>query len=61
MLDSIPLMSVTPFYVAFKRPISTEKKYMLGYIIEMGECATHNASFLDQIHLSINHVQEPLE
>jgi hypothetical protein len=26
MLDSRPLMSVTPFYVAFKRPISTESK-----------------------------------
>jgi hypothetical protein len=26
MLDSRPLMSVTPFYVAFKRAISTESK-----------------------------------
>jgi len=31
MLDSRTLMSVTPFYVAFKRPISTERKV---YVME---------------------------
>jgi hypothetical protein len=61
MLDSRPLMSVTPFYVAFKRPISTESKVYVRVHHTDEECATHNASFLDQIHLSINHAQEPLE